>query len=345
MEKVKISIVVPMYNSEDYIERCIKSLMVQTLKEIEIVIVNDGSIDKSLKIVNNLAKIDERIKVFNKENGGVSTARNLGIEKSNGAYITFVDSDDWCEKDMLEKMYLSILENDIDLVVVGYSMDNYKGKESFKNVIEENVISRDKNEIGEILYKVNLSYLVTKLYKNEIIKKNNLKFEVGLSLGEDAIFVYEYIKNIKSIAVVNQSLYHYVRCNNQSLSTKYVENINVFIEKIYDLKQELFTKFPSYEYRCKINGENRKFDSTNIYIYNMYKKDCPLNGKKRREVIREIMKDKELNLIINNINKKGILDRLFIILYKIQSPLIMDIVYSGRKILVNYLSIFKGIKK
>lgn len=128
----KISVIVPVYNTEKYIKKCIRSIIEQTLKEIEIIIVNDGSKDKSLEIIKDLMKQDRRIKLINKENEGVSSARNSGIKMAKGKYIQFIDSDDWIEKEFLEKMYDFAEKENVDIVVSDYYEDYSNGKIKIK---------------------------------------------------------------------------------------------------------------------------------------------------------------------------------------------------------------------
>ena len=113
---VKVSIIVPVYNVENYIERCLKSLVNQTLKDIEILIINDGTPDNSIEICEKYAKNDNRIKIFNKENEGLGLTRNYGIERATGEYIAFVDSDDYVTLDMCENLYNAAIENNADIV-------------------------------------------------------------------------------------------------------------------------------------------------------------------------------------------------------------------------------------
>ena len=120
-----ISIIIPIYNNEKFISRCLDSIINQTYKKIEIIIVNDGSTDKSLDVISKYEKKDNRIKVINKKNEGVSIARNIGIESSKGDYITFVDADDWLELDAIEKLYIEITEKNVDVVRGNYYINKF----------------------------------------------------------------------------------------------------------------------------------------------------------------------------------------------------------------------------
>ena len=344
MEEIKVSIIVPIYNGEVYIKRCIDSLIGQTLRNIEIILVDDGSTDRTPEIADEYFNKYDKIKVFHKSNGGVSEARNFGIKNANGIYVLFVDADDWCEPDMAEKMYKTAINNLSDLVCVGYSMDDEKGKTILINKPDRFMASSEKDEIAEIISKANISYAVTKLYKLSLIQNNEIFFKTNLSLGEDALFVYDYLLNVKSMAVIDEVLYHYVRCNDQSLSTKYVYNIDQFIESIFDKKEELFEKFPEYKKFEDKFGYKREASSTMMYIYNNYKHGCPLSSKKRRIFIEKFMTDEAINRVFNQCKPNNLRDRIFFILYKLKSSLLMDSVYSTRLIAIKISKNFNALK-
>ncbi|MCX0389374.1 glycosyltransferase, partial [Clostridium perfringens] len=257
---IYISIIVPVYNSEKYIDRCIESLLNQTLKNIEIIIINDGSTDKSEEIIKYYSKSDKRVVLINKKNGGVSSARNLGIEKANGKYISFVDSDDWCNLDMFEILYNNAEKYNSDLTNIGYFLDNKNGVCKLKECFDKNVFSKDKDEIAEILNELPMGYSVLKLYRRDLLK--NIRFNENINFGEDAIFVLDYIKQIKSISVINKCSYHYVKCNNESLSKRYVYNIEEFINEFWNKEEEVYLKFPKYRELRNKKGFNREVNGS-----------------------------------------------------------------------------------
>lgn len=338
MNNKKISIIVPVYNSEKYIGRCIESLITQTLKDLEILIVNDGSTDGSSNIINYYAKIDDRIKVIEKENGGVSSARNIGIKASNGYYLSFVDSDDWCEPDMFEKMYNAAKDKKIDFVNIGYRIDNKNGKCKYKESVDRFIESKDNYEISNIMYKLPLGYSVMKLYKKNIIDDYDIKFNENLSFGEDAIFVQEYILKINSIAAINEYSYHYVKCNNNSLSTKYIPNIEEFINIFWKNEEQIYTKYPQYRYLRELDGFNKNIAGSILKIYNNYRTGCNLDRKKKIEVIKNIIYDIEINKSVALYNPNKLTHKLFKFLYSLKNEYIMHTVYSS---IFNIIKIIK----
>lgn len=219
---MKVSIIVPIYNCEKYLKKCINSILNQTYKNIEVILINDGSDDSSGKICDRYAKKFTCIKVFHTVNSGVSNARNIGIKNSTGDYIQFVDSDDYIKSTMTEKLLKSALKNNSDMVICGYkTVFKYRTKPE----IVDN-INRDY-KINDFLYKLleaqKFNYFnspVNKLYKANIIKANNIIFRKDISLGEDLIFNLEYIKCSRNFSTIKECLYIYMVSNNTYSLTK-----------------------------------------------------------------------------------------------------------------------------
>lgn len=206
LEYPLISVIVPIYNNEKYIDRCIASIVNQTIDKIEILLVEDGSTDNSLELCKKWATKDNRIKIIHQENKGVSAARNSGLEIAKGKYIGFVDSDDYIEKEMYEMLLKAInIDKKIDLAVCDIKDDNNSvesNTEVFEIIDKKNVISA-KFPLG--------GYVWNCIYKREIILKNLIKFDPKITYGEDMIFFVNYIKNINNnnVAHVKLGLYNY----------------------------------------------------------------------------------------------------------------------------------------
>ncbi|MGL4863988.1 MAG: glycosyltransferase family 2 protein [Cetobacterium sp.] len=204
----KISVIIPVYNVEKYLDKCLYSIVNQTLKDIEIIIVNDGSLDNSEKIALKYRDIDSRIKYYKKENGGLSEARNYGLERACGKYISFIDSDDYIDETMLQKMYMNAEENNSDMVVCG-----------FKSIYESGVI-RETKGYTKITFKdiLEVSFAWNKIYKKNLLEKIDLKFPVGKHY-EDMFCIPRIALNCEKITVVSEELYYYVIREN-SITTK-----------------------------------------------------------------------------------------------------------------------------
>ena len=213
MEEYKISVIVPVYKVEKYLNKCVDSIINQTHKNLEIILIDDGSPDNCGKICNEYAKKDSRIKVIHKENGGVSSARNVGLDVATGDYIGFVDSDDWIEPDMYEFLLENIIKYNVDISQCGYYKDN---EDMSKKSI--NIISND--EILKSLFKGIYNYQViwTKLCKKNIF--DNLRFREDFKCAEDKLFNYYILKEVKNIVFCDYCKYHYIRRENSALSGK-----------------------------------------------------------------------------------------------------------------------------
>ena len=209
--KTKVSVIVPVYNVEPFLKRAIDSLINQTLKELEIIIVDDGSPDNCGAVIDEYAREHSNIIALHKENGGISDARNAGLQMATGEYIGFLDPDDYAEPDMFEKLYTSAKESDSDLAFCGYT-------EVFSPSCIENrkiEISKQTGDIFDLAFS-NVcnslgAYAWNKLYKSSIIKDSRIEFPDGVSVVEDTVFFFEFLKNATSFSVVDEPLYNYIR--------------------------------------------------------------------------------------------------------------------------------------
>lgn len=208
---MKISVIVPIYNSEKYLRNTIDSILNQTLDDFELILINDGSTDSSLSICKEYKKQDSRIVLINQKNCGVSITRNNGLKIAKGEYISFIDSDDWIRPNFLEKLYNAAIDNgnNADIVLCNRLISN--GKTSWFLPFEEKQEFRKKN-LKEYLHNVLLgnyeSFVTNKLYKNDLIKKYNVRF-IDSSFMEDNIFNLEIIDKSNLIIFIPDPLYIY----------------------------------------------------------------------------------------------------------------------------------------
>lgn len=235
MNNQKVSIVVPVYNAEKYLGYTISSIIKQTYRNIEIILINDGSTDDSLQICRNYAEIDERIRVIDIPNGGVSRARNRGIEEATGRYIQFVDSDDVIAETMTGQLVNVMELYDTDMVVCGMKyvllegnrvlkmedwLPDYLGKEC---VLSQRMFLEDFSRI--LLYTVLLEGPCNKLYKKEYFEEKNIRFPEGRELGEDFLLNLQYFREMKRVVFISDVLYYYVQWNSESLTQCYRSNL------------------------------------------------------------------------------------------------------------------------
>lgn len=207
----KLSIIVPIYNSDKYLERCINSIINQTYKNLEIILINDGSTDNSDMICNQYANKDSRIKYINIENGGVSAARNIGLKKAIGDYITFVDSDDWIELSMYEDMIAHIENNKADFCACGVYFEHINGSIIEKSLTSKEIRIESSRYFLERIY--TYKDLTLNLW-NVIIKRDkttDLYLDEEIWLGEDNLFILEMLNRIDKGVLINQYYYHYIQ--------------------------------------------------------------------------------------------------------------------------------------
>lgn len=218
---IKISIIVPVYNVEKYLQKCIDTLINQTYKNIEIILYDDGSTDDSYKICTRASTKDKRIILLKGNNAGPAIARNNSLKYATGQYVTFVDSDDYVESQYVENMVKELYREDVDIVIAGFE----KVSKSFskKYFLQESSGNREKfiKTLPKLMEKCLVQGPCWKLFKLEIIRKNGVYFNNSWKLGEDAFFVYSYIKYVKSYSTVPCTCYKYIVRNSNSLSQIY----------------------------------------------------------------------------------------------------------------------------
>lgn len=310
MDNIKVSIIVPVYNVEKYLQSCMDSLVNQTLEDIEIICVNDGSTDNSLEILESYAKKDSRIKVFTIENSGNSIARNYGIKIAKGKYVGFVDSDDYINETMFEKLYNSCEQNDLDLAICKISLFDDKTGEVNNNLsyynlsifkgFDKEVFSADDTTSFTCNIVVNA---YNKLYRRSLLEDNSIEFPPHLIFEDEVFFIKTYL-HAKRISVVNEFLYYY-RLNREG-SITYLEKENDYVDMvyIYQKEREIFKEVNKYS-EYKILLANRML----FLILARFTQTSPAYKKHFYEVLKqdliEVMADEEIknNLSFNVKNR------------------------------------------
>lgn len=343
VKKDLVSIIVPVYNAEKYLNNCVDSIVNQTYKDIEIILINDGSIDNSGTICDVYASRDNRIKVLHQSNHGPSFTRNLGIASSNGEYIQFVDSDDFIAADMTEKLVEEIQPNN-DMVLCGYNKV-IRGKD---RIVSQSVSSNKIGtfQIGEFLMYFGSLYLknlinspCNKLYKSDVIIKNKIQFRNDINMGEDLLFNLEYLRFSYQIGVIKEELYNYTKdSNNNSLTTTYMKDL-------FENQNLLFQEVKRFLKEYKLyTGDNKRFVETGyttsiIGVFgNLFHRDSYISLKQKKEQIYMLVNDNNVrkqlvNLENGNLQKRyvgkmikykkiNILFFYFIIREKVKSKII-----------------------
>ena len=279
MSKYKVSVIIPVYGVEKYIGKCLDSLVNQTLKDIEIIVVNDGTKDNSQKIIDKYAKKYKNIKALIKENGGQGSARNYGLEHATGEYIGYVDGDDYVEYDMYEKLYNKAKENDLDVVICG----NYNVSEDYKNKTTDLEFTKfDDNFINALLGK---KAVWNKIYKRNIIGKTTFRSKVWY---EDFDFSIKVLTNAKKIDYVNEPLYDYLIREGSTMNNSNVDrNLEILLAFDEIIKNK---KYDKYREIIEFLAIDHIYISTIVRIIN-----ADVDKNKKKEVI-----DKLINYMNNN---------------------------------------------
>lgn len=271
--KVKVSIVVPIYNVEKYLRQCLDSIVNQTLKNIEIICVNDGSTDNSLKIIQEFADKDSRIKIINKENTGYGNSMNIGFDAAIGEYIGIVESDDYADSTMFESLYKEAKENDSDVVKSGYYLYYSIPKE--KNVKVEIaspiLCNRDICPVSSFKSKreqvdlFNIKPTIwSAIYRNDFIKNNNIRFnETPGASYQDAGFNFKVLACAKKLRLVKEAYLHY-RQDNESSSVNSKGKVFCVCDE-YDEMERFLTLHPLLKSQLECVKNRIKYDS---YMWN-----------------------------------------------------------------------------
>ena len=223
MSDVKISVIIPIYNVVQYLEKCISSIIGQTYKKLQIILVDDGSTDESASVCDEFSKLDERIVVVHKPNGGLVSARKAGLQIATGEYVGYVDGDDWIEPDMYEQMLAEMLKYQVDMVEIQHYIEAnaekrisrsklLSGKYDVVDVIPEMLCDDCFNECRL------LPYVWSKLFKRELLIKNQILVDERIRCGEDIAVVYPYVLDCTSIYISKYVGYHYVQHTNSMTS-------------------------------------------------------------------------------------------------------------------------------
>jgi len=222
-----VSIIIPVYNVSSFIEKCIKSVVDQSFRDFECIIVNDGTKDNSIELIEEIIKVDKRFKVYHQKNQGQGMARNLGLKHAKGKYICFIDADDYVESNYLEEMYRAIEKQKADIVCCGFNIIT-------KDKVKPHLVSlQASSKIESILHLLNgndWGSLFNRMFKSDLVK--DLNFNKGI--GQDKPFIFElFVKNpISKVIYIEQCLYNYIRRNQSATNSMSKEKIDNLIENM-----------------------------------------------------------------------------------------------------------------
>ena len=253
-----ISVVIPAYNVEQYIEKCLDSVLCQTYRDLEVIVVDDGSTDNTAQLIKKYTS-DKRVKYINQENAGVSAARNNGMNAASGEYLAFVDSDDYLENTMYEKLYAALLKTDVDVAVCNYSLV-YESHTDYEYANTEN----DEVDISmpEYFYKYCAcdkpnNYIWTRLYKTGTVRKSGIRFE-NHKLGDDTLFNFKLLPFLKRISYVSGGYYNYFQRPGSNVYTVAAKN---------NLARVYADSFQSLINHYKMNGFTNYLEAMPVHAY------------------------------------------------------------------------------
>lgn len=337
MNKIKVSIIVPVYNVEKFISRCLDSLINQTLKDIEIIVINDGTPDNSFDICKEYQKKDNRIKLFSKNNEGLGLTRNFGLKKAKGEFVAFIDSDDFIDLDFYERLYKNAIVNNVDAVYGNIRLYNNEGSILSTDCIpfEDNSIISSKSLLNNMLHikvndVVNNQFMgmssVRSIYNRKIILENCIDFESERKyISEDLLFNLDFLNFSNSVSFIHDAYYYYC-VNLNSLSHTYRQDR-------FDKSIVLFNELIN---RCKNYGiyENVKNGLSSIfigYVRTAIRQEIFESNKKYNEIstfIKEILNDKNVVFALKTKNYENFKRFVFDYCLKIKCSFLVILIYK-----------------
>lgn len=331
-----ISVVIPIYNGEKTIEKCVKSVLASLYYNLEVILIDDGSSDKSGSICDMLKENDHRISVFHVKNGGVSKARNIGISVASGKFLAFVDCDDYVGNNYFSLLYDNIIQSQSDLAVC--SIANIFGSiEKFVYASEGSVLLSDTSyDNRKKFLELNQKYLIygpaNKLYVTYLIKKNGVLFPEGMSYGEDLFFNVSYLTYCNLISFSKEPIYFYDRGNMSSLSQKYREDLFETGLSINLKIKDLFERLNYWQDDEKKFVYRRIFDDAFNAIFSLWDKQCRLAFAEKVKRINSILNNTE---VCNSYNMTNIDDypKLYRFLMKNKEGMIISVLLELREII------------
>ena len=324
-----VSIIVPVYNVEKYLGKCLDSILAQDFTDYEVILINDGSKDSSGAICDEYARNNGTITVYHKENGGPAGARNLGIENAHGKYLAFVDSDDEIEPGYLRKLTEAITLANAQAAVCGIKYV-YLDERPVR-IVNNEIVAGDCLSSASKFFEIERAYAFNpvwnKLYEADLVKQSGIRFDD--EYGEDVKFNIELFTHISEIAVVSDALYRYNKRSIETLVTKYYPNLMEQVQLINSKRRGLFDKLAQPSEESAILLANLCMSNVSAGIYNLYKKDNKETSRSRLKVFKEILTDGKIAQDMSVYRPQNQIAKIFKTVYKIGSPVFMLLVYAS----------------
>lgn len=316
-----ISVIVPVYNTEKYLDECIQSILNQSFTDFELLLIDDGSTDRSGAICDQYAAKDERVRVFHTENGGVSSARNVGLDEAKGEWIAFVDSDDWVKSLFLENFIRYV--DDVDIIISYSEIETKNGIHKIE-ISSEGIVTN--TNFHELFTKYGMTVNTTswaKLYRKDLIEINKIRFDNRIKMGEDTVFLYTCLLKAEKIFVLNKTDYYY-RDRSESLSKKiyWVDNELAGYNQLSFVIRELISRKSIRDNEAL----NKLYSIIAYYVVRvlecLYKKEVPFS---KRISIVKYLDFSFLNYIGYNRVQKFLLKNKLYILYDLSKKILLHI--------------------
>jgi len=285
--KNTVSVIIPVYNVEKYLQRCVNSVLNQTYTDLEIILVDDGATDSSGALCDFLATLDERVKVYHKENGGLSDARNYGIEKANGEYLTFIDSDDYVENDYVETLVGDMEKHGVDIAIGGHRVV-YDTRNIEKTDACEQVVLDKKQALERMLYDTISIAAWSKLFRRAVL--GDIRFPVG-RLYEDTATTYKFVLRADKISYTSKAIYNYAIRTDSITRKEYSAKKNDIIKSSQEMSDACLSAYPDLERAC-----NRKMVWAHLSVLSQIA-DSKNKFKKERKELIAFIKDHGKSLL------------------------------------------------
>lgn len=336
----KVSVIIPVYNADKYIEKCVNSVVNQSYTNIEIILVNDGSQDNSLDLCKRLCYDHQNVICINQINSGPSSARNAGIEAATGEYLQFVDADDYIDSDMTQQLIDRIQDDNTDLVICGYRNiyldDDIQVKKINNNIGIFGVLTQ--KELAKFFYELYSNLFVNspcnKLYKSKLLHKNRIRYNESFSLGEDLLFNLDYLKCCSSISIESSCYYNYIHRNNETLTNKY------FVDR-YEIQSLLFNSIRNFlKYNNEYNKNNMKYIE-HLYvkivlstISELYSVQCDLNPQEVYLKLTKIVNCEQLINALPFYKSTNLKNKILFLLVKYKQIFLLNFCYKVKSIII-----------
>lgn len=332
MQKPLISVIVPVYNGEKFLPACLDSICNQTLQELEIIVVDDGSTDGSGCIADEYAVKDARIRVIHQRNGHLSVARNTGLSVIKGDFVSFIDADDWIDREMLNSMYTTMVSDSLELVITGVRVE-YPAENRFYCQRTDNYLkARTREEIKTLYFRLKelclFNYAWNKLYRVSFLQANKLSFTVEPPY-EDESFNMEVLMKASSIGVLPETPYHYMRYDNGSIVASYKADMLKAYEDKCNIYHRFFTHMQIPAEWVKLFLQEGWWQAYCGYVQSLYKKNAGLSRKKRLKLIEQfIYQNRSFQDLVSVIQPHDRIEKVFHTLSQHGSPWQIDLMYS-----------------